>query len=441
MASHSDSVSLFSRPTFDDTIKSTTYVEYRPTSQLNTEGALEFNVSGNGFSYVDLKNTRLKLRCRILQGNGQPVPKMTSEAAGSKVGPINLFLQSLWRQVDVTLQNQLLSPNIGTKYPYKAYLDVLLKYGYDAKNTQLRSQLYVKDSGPNTDDPDPLEGTNAGLIERATPTDSSQMFEMEGPIYAGICLQDRYILSGVPINLKFWPSNNAFRFMSSNPNADYKLDITEAVLKVCTIELAPPVMVAHNTALASGPAKYLYDNTDMRAYAVAKGQYSATLEDVYQNAVPSMLVVGLVASEAFMGNYKRNPFNFQHYNLNSIGFYVDGKSMPGRPLTPDYPSDNYMSAYMTLFGNRLQEDIGNDILYIDYKQGYCLYVFDVCQHGCGGGKPIRPVKDGHTRLDVKFAAPLPEAVTLITYAVFPAMLEIDEARLVTAFQRLTLKDM
>ena len=48
---------------------------------------------------------------------------------------------------------------------------------------------------------------------------------------------------------------------------------------------------------------------------------------------------------------------------------------------------------------------------------------------------------GHTRLEVKFAQPLPEAVTLIAYANFPGLMEIDETRNVNIMERCQLTNM
>ena len=437
MASHTDNVSLFSTPAYDSTVRSVEWVQYRPVGQLNSDGALEFNVSGNSTKYIDLKNTRLKIKFRILQGNGNIVPPMRSKEKkpipdASKVGPVNLFLQTMWRQVDVTIQQQLVSPNISTNYPYKAYLETLLNYGWGAKDTQIDSQIYRKDTG-SSDQADPAEGSNMGLLTRSTLTEGSKFVDIEGPVHVDICQQNRYILNGVQVNFKLWPSSNQFKLMSSNPTADYKLDIQEAVLKVCMIELSPDVLIAHAETLKHGPAKYFYDRTDVRSYAIAKGQYSCCLEDVYQGEVPNQVIIGFVASDAFMGTYRKSPFRFQTYNCNFIGFYVDGKSLPTEPLTPNYKTGNYLSAFMTLFGDKYQRDFGNDITRRDYVHGYCLYVFDICQNACE--RFTSRTMKGHTRLEVKFAQPLPEAVTLIAYANFPGLMEIDETRNVNIMER------
>lgn len=58
------------------------------------------------------------------------------------VGPVNHFLQSLFGQVDVTMQNKFVTSTT-THHPYKATIQTLLPYGTDAKIYQLTSQLLM----------------------------------------------------------------------------------------------------------------------------------------------------------------------------------------------------------------------------------------------------------------------------------------------------------
>ena len=435
MAAHSDNTSLFHTPPRDDLVQGMEWIEYRPVGQLNSEGALEFNVSGNGARYMDLMNTRLKVKFRILQADGQVIPpaiiegKPTPDAA--KVGPVNLFLQSLWRQVDVSVQQQLVSPNIGTHYAYKAYMETLLNYGRDAKESQLQASLYMKDQG-DVKSNDPVSGTNSGLILRSIYTEQSKVVDLEGSIYIDICQQNRYMLNGVEVGFKFWPTSTPFKLMSANPAANYKIDIQEALLKVCFVEMTPNALLAHSKVLQQQPAKYFYDKTEMKSFAVAKGAFGCTLEDVFQGIVPKKLVVGMVASEAFMGDYKRNPFEFKHMDCQFIGFYVDGKSTPMEALTPNYANNNYLSAYMTTFGvDGYQTNFGHDISREDYAKGFCLYVFDVCLNHCEKTDPKG--KRGRTRLEIKFAKGLPEPATVIVLAKFPGLMEIDGSRAIKIY--------
>ena len=434
MAAHNDNLALFYKPPKDKTVKSAEWLEYRPVGELNSDGALEFNITGGGNRYIDLLRTRISLKVRILQADGKALPKAVAgvypEAA--KVGPTNLFLQSMFRQVDVSLGQQVISPNINTKYPYKAMYEVLLNYGQTAKESKLQTQLYTKEEG-GLDNNNPVSGTNAGLLLRSQYTEESKVVDMEGPIYIDICQQNRYIPNGVQINFKFWPSSNAFRLMSSNTKADYKLDIKEAVLKVYTIELSKVVADAHLEQMKKMPASYFFDHTEMKTFAIAKGQYGCSLEDMFQGMVPNELIVGMVKSSAYMGAYGENPYFFDHHNLSFIAYYVEGRSTPHAPLTPNFKNKNYVPAYMTLFSDTYHADGGNFISRDNYAKGYALYKFETCQNHCK--EYAKDVRRGHSRLELKFSEPLAEPVTMIILARFPGQLEIDGARNIRVVSR------
>ena len=93
---------------------------------------IEFNVPGNGLTYINLKNTRLYIKVGIKRFDGTPV------TAADKVWFVNIPLSSIFRQCDVSLNQKIISPEISCLYPYKAYFDIITGYGEDAKETQMQ---------------------------------------------------------------------------------------------------------------------------------------------------------------------------------------------------------------------------------------------------------------------------------------------------------------
>jgi hypothetical protein len=304
-------------------------------------------------------------------------------------------------------------------------METILNYGLSATQTQLQSQLFYKDTG-DISAADYVRASNRGLLSRGAHTEASRVVEMEGPVYIDIAQQNRFILNGIQINYKFWPSSNAFRIMSPAKNANFKVELQEAVLKVCMVDLAPELILGHAETLKTGPAMYFYENTVMKSYSIPRGQYECNIEDMYNGNVPIRLVVGLVSSKGFMGNYEKNPFNFAHYSCSFMGLYVNGVSKPAEPFTPNYVKRSYLSAYLSTFGDEYQKDFGNVITRDDYGKGYALYVFDLCRSTCDWSKGKS--EKGHTRLNMKFTAPLEEPVTVILMGKFPGLVHVDLAR-------------
>ena len=83
--------------------------------------------------YLDLANTYLHVRAKIVNGNG------TDIVADTPVAPVNNWILSLFSQVDVYLNDTLVTPSSNT-YLFRSYVETLLSYGAEAKKTQLSSQ-------------------------------------------------------------------------------------------------------------------------------------------------------------------------------------------------------------------------------------------------------------------------------------------------------------
>ena len=223
MEGHQANLALFFNPPVDTATQESYVQEYRPIGQISRGSTLEFNISGSSADMVNVHETRLYLKTKIIKKDGSAI---TIE---DPVAFVNLPHQSLFRQVDCFLQqSQVVSSSTGT-YPYRSIFEVLLNYNESAKESHLQSQLFYKDSA-SMDETNPVDGANSGLRFRWQYTKDNGMVETEGPIFHDICLQKRLILPGVPISFKFYPSRDAFCLMSKHKDM-YQVEIVEAVRK------------------------------------------------------------------------------------------------------------------------------------------------------------------------------------------------------------------
>ena len=97
---------------------------------------LEFDIPGNSATYIDLNRSRLRVGLRIVTGEDKPVTE------ADKVCLANLGLQS--RQVDIKLNQRLITASVGSYYPYKAYLDALLNSNIEDTKGILNNELFHK---------------------------------------------------------------------------------------------------------------------------------------------------------------------------------------------------------------------------------------------------------------------------------------------------------
>jgi hypothetical protein len=162
---------LFAVPSTQTSIESGSYVEYHPISSIIGGAPIEFDVKASGDDYIDFANSYVHVRAKITTDNGDNL-----EAADT-VGPVNNFLHSLFSPVDVSLNGTLITSSTNT-YAYRAYIETLLSYGFEAKSSQLTSALFYKDEAGKMDKPNLLAENAAdrisGLVRHAFATESRQ---------------------------------------------------------------------------------------------------------------------------------------------------------------------------------------------------------------------------------------------------------------------------
>ncbi|XP_069104209.1 uncharacterized protein F54H12.2-like [Argopecten irradians] len=331
---------LFSLPVVQSAVQRTYFVDCRPVSQISGSGPIEFHLPNQTGDYLSLQKSVLYVKVRLLKADG------TSLVDDESVGFINMPLQTLWSQVDVSLQGRQLTGNSGN-YAYKAYLQTLLNFGISTKKGQLTSQLYFQDTPNAMDDADP-DGQNSGLFERNAFTKNSKSVDMIGPLLEDLCRLDRYILNGVDVDIKLYRNNAAFSVMSAESTPDYKIELQEVLFRACRVQVNPGVIVGHNKALELTPAKYPYIRTDVKSASIPVGQTSFIWDNIYQSKVPRKLVFGLVSTDAYTGAYDKNPFNFQPFDASSVAVYLDNVSVPARPHKLEL-SDTTGECYVTAF--------------------------------------------------------------------------------------------
>ena len=419
---HSDSIAIFQRPTIDTSIDYERITDYGPDNSLSHGAPIEFTIHPNGPYYIDLEKTRLNVVIQITKSDGSRL-----EPGKDKAALVNLGLHSLFQQVDITMNQVNITRDVGRNYPYKAIFDTVLNFGEDEKESFLQSEGYFKDTAGDMEDIDSAGGGNSGLRMRNSLTFNSKLCEFEGPLCLDIAQQKRRIPNGVEICVKLIPTLDSFRLMAGR-DATYKVIIKSARLRVYEVRLNDSVLVGHNEAFEHGNAFFPHSKSILKTYNIPSGSYDFSVENMFQSKVPSRLIVAMVKSSAYNGNYSKNPFNFAHFNMSLIDFQVDNISRPGRPILLDFDNGNYVTAYNNLY-SIFQKYRGHESDFItrnDFGNGYAMYVFQVSSPQRKNFMQLP--RNGLTSLHLRFKRALSEPVTIITYADFPGFMEIDKTR-------------
>lgn len=346
-------LSLFASPTNQVAVEKVYFTEARPISSIGvSDTPIEIVVSGSGAEYIDFKRSKLYVKARILKADGSTM------AANEKTGIVNLPLQSMFSQMDVYLNNKLVSFNTNN-YPWKAYLKTILFSGTDELYSQKQSELFYKDEG-NLNDANAYNGGNAGLVMRYAYTQQSKVFELEGNLMEDIFDTDKYLINGVDVYIKLFRSSAPFVIISAKSTPAYKIELLDVVYKVAKVRVDPGVLLNHSKQIEATPVKYTLTRNELKMNTIPKGSTEFYWDNIFPQAIPDRIVVALVDQKAVNGDYTTNPFNFEHMGLTDVGIYINGESVPGRPLKTDFSAGLYSDAFV-----RYLKPLGNGTTMLD----------------------------------------------------------------------------
>lgn len=403
---------LFEVPPTQISFENARIIDYFPLANIDN-GPIEFFISGSSDEYIDLSQTFLYVECEITPESGK-TPKDV---------PVNYFLHSMFSQVDVSLNETLISSSVNS-YPYRCILETLLNYGSDAKNSHLAAAMYYKDTCANMD---AVDGSNIGGGIRNKIVTKGAKFSLYGRLHVDMFFQDRLLINNVNVRLKLNRSKDAFCIISDLTTS--KLKITQAMLTVRKVKVNPKIMLAHATILEKSTIKYPIKRVELKSFTITQGLSAKILDNVSLGPLPKKVVFGFVASNAFNGDFTLNPFNFQHFKLTKVSVSIDGEDAPYSPVIMDFDKNLYAKAYYTLFNglDRAGLDSGNEITPNDFAGGYAIFAFDLTPDMCTGDH-FNLVRSGNLRISVTFGSSLQTNVNCVVYMEHENIIEINKNR-------------
>ena len=110
--------------------------------------------------------------------------------------------------------------------------------------------------------------------------------------------------------------------------------------------------------------------------------------------------------------------------------YRNGVQIPSKLLQPDFTNDRFVQSYVRLFMQTGQyyRNTGNAISREQYKDGCALFTFDLTPQMDSSEVGFELIRHGNIRIEIHFATSTTRTLTVIVFAEYDNLLEIDQDR-------------
>ena len=425
---------FYARTPVQNSIESTYEEEIRPISQLNSGGHYEFIIHNAINEYVKLNETTLyiRFRVRLIHKNNTAI----TAADWNSVSVVNNLLHSLWSQIDLSIGESQVTTSLQT-YPYRAYFETILKSTPHARRTYKIGQMYDEEDLSST--PDALNDTRKNIIKHKTSDTTTEIslgaaIELQGKLHLDLLLQNRALIGGTRLKLKFVPQRPEFYFMTSDVNIYPKIEFEEMFLNVVKFRVSEEVLEAQLYALNVSPVKYILNRSEVRAVTIDRGVSSYNVENVINGILPRRVYIAFVKNDSYGGSFTKNPYNFEHNNINSIACFINGQQYPRKPYIPDFAKDKYvLRPYLELL--RVSEQYNSEVSTVITKdkflKGYTIFAFNLSRdlsQGYQSAGYVNIPTNGVMRFEIHFATQLVDTINAVIFCEFDNQISILEDR-------------
>lgn len=415
-------------------IDKTKYEKIFPTVSINQHAPIEFEII-SGDDYLDLSQSYLYLKCRITRnGNSFAKPGGGCEDA-DVVFPVNGTLFSLFRDVEVYLNNQKISQNTSL-YPYRCYFENMLNYNEEVQDRWLKMAMFDTESAgfdtlDKIIDDDNTDYENISAQTRFQRTRFSKPFELVGRIHHELFQQPKLLINRSELRIRFERHDPRFFLMAKDNTKQFDIVIDKAVFYVCKKEISASVQAQHQKLLLHKTLKYPMVNVQMRSFTLGPNRNDLSEQNIYSGQLPRRVIIGFIDSERIENNFDKNPYVFSHHDLGKICLKTNGTPVTYQEIEMDFTNNNFYEGYTAFLKgcNRLFDDSTNVVTPEMFANNFCIHIFNLSSDAEDTTNDI--IREGKLSLEAITKTSITKPVTIIIYMEFESVMEIDNNRRVT----------
>jgi hypothetical protein len=447
----SSALDLFSKEGEERGIYGCREATYRATSDIKGSGPFSIGIPMEGDLVPDMGSIRMHMRLKYYKRSSTGT--VTNLAVGEKVGVVNNLPSAMWRLVEVYLNQKMVTYTNSPMYHHKAVLEKQFNYSKEAAETVLKSANWLKDT-PGQHDfvkaralagnvPAVNEVVAVQAMSRIPDVmrgEKAQSMRYNDILHTELSSCTKLLPNRIDIELKFYRNENQVLIMKHKDILDeIVIELEDFYLTIFKYDLNPQVLTVWNKKFAQGVrAEFPVHRVAVKTKQISAGETYCKTDNLFRGRLPYSVVVGMISSEAFSGSALKNPFNYQHFNCNSVQLKMNSEGRPMERLTPNFKGKDALTEYRHFYDN-IGVSVGTnvpDITYEDYLQGSSFFAWDLSPDRCCSYHKHTGV-EGLVDVNLVFAEPIPKGgMTLICFGLFNDLIYVDGDRNVYTSQEL-----
>ena len=426
---------------------------------FNDQSCIHFQIKKIPYHYLDLSSAALCGSIRVMRVDKQHGTEHINQL--DNVGVCSYFPAALFSSMEVDIAGQNISKMNSNYFHYKTFLQTLLTFGKDVKDTSLKSAGWLNDEVEKFDE----LHNSVGDIKRKWAAFSRRL-DFVFPLHSGPFSMDKLFPDFLDMDIRFHRTNDlipltytkflqthikpAFseadialdptrpdylhyrdmqKGLAKQDESTYSIKVSEICLKIRRIILKPDLVAEHQRFLNENKLlRYPWTRSELKiAGLISPGTKELKNNDLYTDRLPNSLIIALIDSKRFSGDLSLNCYKFENFKLNSIYLEVNQRKIPAEGFTPDFENDNFTATYNGLFENTglLGTNQSNGITMELYKDAFAFYAFDLSPDKClnyhSHGDDF-----GILSLTLTLAENAIEAITVLCLASFDETMSIDK---------------
>jgi hypothetical protein len=416
---------LFSLPPADTSLHIGKHQVFYPESSnlANYEQNIIFTVVNDTDEYIQLDMTKLAGEIVFTKADGTTVL-----AADQKISVVNNFPQSLFRQVEVYLNNFCVSDLATGYYHYKAYIENHFSYDDDIKNTTLMElEHYIKD----TPTKETAYEDETGLQKRGEIVMKKNVF-FKMAIHNDFLKSTKLLMPGVELKIVLIRNNPTMTIVAPAAAADtFKMTLKDIQLHIRKVTLSSGKHSAIERGLQIRPSLYPIAHSKITMHSIPQGSSNFPVPHLIRGRLPRHLIFFLVTEDAHNGVLKNNLFKFTHYNVNYINLMINGDPIVNNGLRYDFTTGAAIYPYSWMLDNiGLKGSISIGLSLKDFVENSTIFPFDLTAD-LNNNVYAHKVLEGQIDLHIAFKTATTTVLNLMTYATYDEIVVIDKDRNVT----------